>query len=88
MEYRYTPRWNLIGDTSWLDWLKMDWWQAIAFIEGGRFTNEYSFSELSSDWQTDIGFGLRAYMASAVVCLNVAVSGEETAAWVLFGHPF
>ncbi len=88
MEYRYTPHWNPIGDISWLDWLKMDWWQAVAFIEGGRVANEYSFSELSSDWQTDIGFGLRAFMAGAVVRLDVAVSDEETAAWVMFGHPF
>lgn len=85
-EYRYTPRWNPIGNINWLRWLKMDWWQFVGFVEGGRVANEYS--DLFSDWQVDGGVGIRAYMAGGVVRLDVAASDEESSMWVMFGHPF
>ena len=85
-EFRYTPKANPIGTISWLRWLKMDWYQFVGFIEGGRVANEYS--DLFSDWQTDIGFGLRAYVAGGVVRLDIAASDEESSMWVMFGHPF
>jgi hypothetical protein len=87
-EYRYTPHWNPIGKISWLRWLHMDFWQFVGFIEGGRVANEYSFSELFSDWKSDIGIGLRAMMAGGIVRLDIATSDEGTAAWVMFGQPF
>lgn len=87
-EYRFTPRWNPIGETHWLRWLKMDWMQFVAFAEGGRVANEYEFSELFSDWKVDGGLGLRAMVAGAVVRLDFAASEEGSAMWVMFGHPF
>lgn len=87
-EYRYTPFWNPIGETSWLRWLKMDWMQFVGFVEGGRVAGEYSFSELFSDWKADVGLGFRAMMAGGVVRFDVAFSDEGTSAWVMFGHPF
>jgi hypothetical protein len=85
-EYRYTPRWNPIGNVSWLRWLKMDWWQFVGFVEGGRVANEYG--DLFSDWKVDGGLGVRAYMAGGVVRLDMAASDEEATMWVMFGHPF
>jgi hypothetical protein len=87
-EYRYTPKWNPIGEISWLGWLKMDWWQFVGFVEGGRVAPEYSASELFSDWKVDAGVGIRAMMAGAVVRLDIAASEEGAATWVMFGHPF
>jgi len=87
-EYRYTPHWNPIGNVSWLRWLKMDWWQFVGFIEGGRVANEYSAKELFSDWKADAGLGLRAMMAGGVVRLDWAVSDEQSSMWVMFGQPF
>jgi len=87
-EYRYTPRWNPIGEVSWLRWLKMDWWQFVGFVEGGRVANEYSFSELFSDWKVDAGVGIRAMMAGGVVRFDWAISDEGSSMWVMFGHPF
>ena len=87
-EYRYTPRWNPIGEVSWLQWLKMDWWQFVGFVEGGRVANEYSFSELFSDWKVDAGVGIRALMAGGVVRFDWAISDEGSSMWVMFGHPF
>ena len=87
-EYRYTPRWNPIGEVSWLRWLKMDWWQFVGFVEGGRVANEYSFSELFSDWKLDAGLGIRAMMAGGVVRFDWAISDEGSSMWAMFGHPF
>jgi hypothetical protein len=87
-EFRYTPWWNPIGAISWLQWLQMDWWQFVGFIEGGRVANEYTVSELTSDWKVDGGIGLRAFMAGGVVRFDVAVGEEGASAWVMFGHPF
>ncbi len=87
-EYRYTPYWNPIGEISWLRFLKMDWMQFVGFVEGGRVADDYDFSELFSDWKADIGLGIRAMVAGGVVRLDMAVSEEGSAAWVMFGHPF
>ncbi len=87
-EYRYTPHWNPIGEISWLRWLHMDFWQFVGFVEGGRVADEYDFSELFSDWKSDIGIGLRAMMAGGIIRLDIATSDEGTAAWVMFGQPF
>ena len=85
-EYRYTPKWNPIGEVSWLRWLKMDWMQLVGFVEGGRVADEYS--GLFSDWKADVGLGFRAMMAGGVVRFDYAVSDEGSAGWVMFGHPF
>jgi len=85
-EYRFTPEWNPIGETSWLSWLKMDWMQLVGFVEGGRVAEEYS--DLFSEWKGDVGFGFRAMMAGGVVRFDFAVSEEGSAGWVMFGQPF
>ncbi len=72
--------------SSSLSVLKMDWWQFVGFVEGGRVANDYG--DLFSDWKVDGGLGLRAYMAGGVVRLDVAASDEEASMWVMFGHPF
>ncbi len=87
-EYRYTPYWNPLGEAGILRWLKMDWMQFVGFIEGGRVADEYSFSELFSDWKADVGVGFRAMMAGSVVRLDFAVSEEGSTVWAMFGHPF
>jgi len=87
-EYRYTLDWNPFEGVSWLRFLHTDWFQLVGFVEGGRVANEYDFSELFSDWKTDIGFGIRTLMAGGVVRLDIATSDEGSAAWVMFGHPF
>lgn len=86
-EYRYTPKWNPVADISWLKFLKMDWFQVVGFVEGGRVASEYS-SELLSSWKLDAGIGLRAMMAGGVVRFDVAAGDEGATAWVMFAQPF
>ena len=87
-EYRHTLKWNPVAGVSWLRWLKLDWFQLVGFVEGGRVAGEYDFEELFSDWKVDGGVGLRAMTAGAVVRFDMAFSEEGSAAWVMFGHPF
>jgi len=87
-EYRYTLKWNPIGRVSWLRFLQSDWLQLVRFVEGGRVADEYSLSELFSDWKVDGGFGLRAMFAGAVVRFDIGFSDETTSVWAMFGHPF
>lgn len=87
-EYRYTLDWNPIKDISWLRFLQMDWWQLVAFAEGGRVASEYNLSELFSDWKADAGLGIRAMMASGVVRLDFAASEEGVGVWAMFNQPF
>lgn len=86
-EYRYTPLWNPLGQVSWLQFLKMDWWQFVLFAEGGRVANAYD-SELLREWKLDAGAGVRAMVAGAVVRMDFGVSDEGVNGWVMVGQPF
>lgn len=86
-EYRHTLKWNPVAGVSWLRWLKLDWFQLVGFVEGGRVAGDYD-AELLKEWQLDGGFSLRALTAGAVVRMDIAASEEDTAVWVMLGHPF
>lgn len=86
-EYRYTLDWNPLGNISWLGFLKSDWLQLVAFVEGGRVANDYD-SDLLKDWQLDGGLSVRAMFSGAVARFDVGFSDETTTAWIMFGHPF
>jgi hypothetical protein len=85
-EYRYTLKWNPLGDISWLNFLKCDWIQLVGFVEGGRVANDYG--DLFDEWKMDGGVGFRTLLSGAVVRLDVGISDETTSAWVMIGHPF
>lgn len=87
-EYRYTLDWNPVAGVNWLRWLKLDWFQLVGFVEGGRVAGDYDLGELFSDWKVDGGIGIRAITAGAVVRFDMAVSDEGATAWVMFSHPF
>ena len=87
-EYRTTLRWNPIARIRWLRFLKMDWWQLVGFIEGGRVAGTYSLSSLTSDWKVDLGIGIRAMLAGGIVRLDMAASNEGANFWFMIGQPF
>ena len=87
-EYRYTLKWNPVANIAWLHWLKVDWFQIVGFVEGGRVAGDYDFSELFSDWKVDGGIGIRSMMAGTVVRFDIGVSDEGVTGWAMFGHPF
>jgi len=85
-EYRYTLKWNPVEGVDWLRWLRLDWFQLVPFVEGGRVAGDYG--DLFSDWKFDVGLGIRALMAGAVVRFDMAFGEEGGAGWVMFGQPF
>ena len=87
-EYRYTLRYNPIADINWLRFLKLDWFQAVAFVEGGRVSPTFNKDVLFDNWKTDIGLSLRALTAGIVLRFDIANSVEGTNMWVMVSHPF
>lgn len=87
-EYRYTLKYNPVADVNWLRFLKLDWFQLVAFAEAGRVAPEYKLSTLSKDIKFDYGVGLRAMMAGLIVRTDLAVSKEGSNLWVMVDHPF
>jgi hypothetical protein len=87
-EYRYTLEYNPIRNVEWLRFMKLDWFQLVGFVEGGRVAPDYKPDTLFSDWKSDFGVGLRAMTAGIVVRFDLAHSDEGTNAWVMIGHPF
>jgi outer membrane protein assembly factor BamA len=87
-EYRYTLDYNPIRNIEWLRFMKLDWFQLVGFVEGGRVAPDYKPDTLFSDWKSDFGIGLRAMTAGIVVRFDLAHSDEGTNAWVMVGHPF
>ncbi|MCQ8878258.1 outer membrane protein assembly factor [Pseudoalteromonas shioyasakiensis] len=87
-EYRHTLKYNPIEDVQWLKFLKLDWFQLVAFAEAGRVAPEYHLSTLTDDIKFDYGVGLRAMLAGLVVRTDLAVSDEGTNMWVMVDQPF
>ena len=87
-EYRMTLDYNPIADISWLKFLKLDWFQAVLYAEGGRVAPTFTSKDLLSNWKTDIGVSLRALTAGIIIRLDVTASKEDTTTWLMVGHPF
>ncbi len=87
-EYRYTLKWNPITDISWLDFLQIDWFQVVGFVEGGRVANEYRLEKLFSNLKVDAGIGLRAMTGTGIIRFDISVCDESTTGLVMFSHPF
>ena len=88
-EYRLMPEWNPWAKIGWLNsWLEPDWWQIVPFVEVGRVADEYNLSTLHEDLQWDAGVSFRFMLKKSVLRLDWATSEEDSAFWVMFGHPF
>ena len=87
-EYRYTLKYNPIENVKWLQFLKLDWFQLVGYVEAGRVGANYTADELLKDVKTDVGFSLRAMTAGVVVRADIATSDEGTSVWVMVDHPF
>lgn len=87
-EYRYTLKYNPIEDVTWLKFLKLDWFQLVPYIEGGRVAPDYAMDTLFSDWKLDAGLSVRAMTAGIILRLDIAKSNEGTNTWIMVAHPF
>jgi hypothetical protein len=87
-EYRMTLDYNPIANVNWLNFLNLDWFQTVFFVEGGRVAPTFSGDTLLEDWKADVGFSLRALTGGIVVRLDITASKEDTTTWLMVGHPF
>ncbi|MGO2477053.1 MAG: BamA/TamA family outer membrane protein [Pseudoalteromonas sp.] len=87
-EYRHTLKYNPVADVNWLKFLKLDWFQLVAFAEAGRVAPEYHLNTLTQDLKYDYGVGLRAMMAGLIVRTDIATSKEGSNFWIMVDHLF
>lgn len=87
-EYRMTLDYNPIADVQWLNFLNLDWFQTVFYVEGGRVSPTFKSSTLFSDWKSDVGVSIRALTAGIVVRFDITRSTEDTSMWLMVGHPF
>lgn len=87
-EYRMTLDYNPIADVRWLRFLKLDWFQTVFYIEGGRVSPTFHRDTLFSDWKSDVGISLRALTAGVVLRADYTYSKEGGSTWLMVGHPF
>jgi hypothetical protein len=87
-EYRWMPKWNPLGEISWLRFFNIDWMQLVPFVEVGRVADDYDLGELFTDLKVDGGISFRTLMAGAVIRLDTAASEEGSTVWIMFGHSF
>ena len=87
-ESRLMPEWNPIKSISWLDWLKVEWLQAVIFAEVGRVAPSWNLDELHQDMKWDVGVGLRFWDAGFVGRADVAFAEQSTGIRIMMGHTF
>jgi len=87
-EYRAIPRSDLLRKLSFLDFADLQWWSAAIFVEFGRVAPEWDIEELHDSMKQDIGLSLRIMASQDIARLDLVWSDEDTAAWLMYGHPF
>ena len=87
-EYRVIPRSDLLSKITFLDFAKLRWWSVAMFIEFGRVAPEWDIEELHESMKQDIGLSLRVMADQDIARLDLVWSEEDTAAWLMYGHPF
>ena len=88
VEYRVIPESDLLRDLSFLEFANLEWWSLATFIEYGRVAPEWDFEELHKSMKRDIGLSMRVMAAQDIARLDLVWSRDDTAAWLMYGHPF
>ncbi len=90
VEYRYTPRFNPLRDSSFLKKLRafVDWFQLVGFLEVGRVNDEYDLGELHRDMKLSGGAGVRVFANHLIIRAEIAFSEEDTVVVMSINHPF
>jgi len=87
-EFRTIPRSNMLRKISFLEFANFEWWEFTLFYEIGRVAPDWDFKELHSSMKSDIGISLRIMANNDIGRLDIAWSDEDTAVWLMYGHPF
>jgi hypothetical protein len=87
-EYRVIPRSDLLSKITFLEFARLQWWSVAMFVEFGRVAAEWNIEELHESMKQDIGLSLRVMADQDIARLDLVWSEEDTAAWLMYGHPF
>lgn len=87
-EYRVIPKSDLLRRLTFLDFVKLQWWEVAFFVEFGRVAPSWDFKELHDSMKRDFGLSLRVMANHDIGRFDIVWSEEGTAAWLMYGHPF
>ena len=57
-------------------------------IEYGRVAPEWDLKELHESMKHDVGLSMRVMAAQNIARIDLVWSDEDTATWLMYGHPF
>jgi hypothetical protein len=87
-EYRVIPESDLLRSLRFLDFANLQWWSLAAFIEYGRVAPEWNIKELHESMKHDVGLSMRVMATQDIGRFDLVWSKDDTAAWLMYGHPF
>lgn len=87
-EFRVIPKSDLLRNISFLEFANLEWWEIALFYEIGRVAPYWNLKELHSEMKSDIGISLRIMANHNIARLDFVWSEEDTAVWLMYGHPF
>ena len=88
VEYRVIPESDLLRNLSFLEFANLEWWSLATFVVYWRVAPEWDLQELHESMKHDIGLSMRVMAAQNIARLDLVWSKEDTAAWLMYGHPF
>jgi len=87
-EYRIIPESDILRSLSFLDFADLQWWSLAAFVEYGRVAPQWDLKELHKSMKNDFGLSMRVMAAQDIARLDLVWSTDDTAVWLMYGHPF
>lgn len=87
-EFRAIPRSDLLRNIRMLSFLKLQWWEVVAFYERGRVAPSWDLGLLHTDMKQDVGVGIRTMINKNIGRMDLAYSDEDWSILFMVGHPF
>lgn len=87
-EFRTIPKSDLLRNITFLEFANLEWWELAIFYETGRVAPDWNLKDLHDSMKSDVGVSLRVMANHDIARLDVAWSEEDTAIWLMYGHPF
>ena len=87
-EFRTIPKSDLLRNISFLEFANLEWWELAVFYETGRVAPDWNLKDLHDSMKSDVGISLRVMANHDIARLDLAWSEEDTAIWLMYGHPF
>ena len=58
------------------------------FVEYGQVAPEWDLEELHDSMKRDLGVSMRLMASKDITRLDMVWSRDDTALWLMYGHPF